>query len=549
MSFLLTPISLVLLGSLVGVINSNKIRFRRLTYFFVLIGIMLVYSLTYLLYYDLITWPLNFNGSEVAGSVWFFHTDITGVYKTNSVPSHSNITPWVVVPWFISLGWVLSYPFWLVIPYKLVKSKFYQKPSLSQYPHVVIVGAGFAGLAALHQFIDKKIRVTVIDKNNYYTFTPLLYQIASAELSPEQIVFPIRSVLKEYDNMDFVLGSITDVETNKNVVVLENNNEISYDYLILGMGTETNYFGVSGAETNSFALKNMNDAIMARNEILQCFEKASVEKNQDRKKELLTFVIVGGGPTGVEFTGALSELIFGPMMKDFPGLDPGEVNIILVEALSNLLTGFPQKLGLYAKKRLIRMGVEVWLGQMVKELADGQVTLSDGTIIKCGVIVWSGGARGPENVKSMPFQLNKNGQIRVQPTLQSLNTDNVFVVGDLAVLEQRESPLPLMAPVAKQQGKKAARNVLKLLEGKEPSTFHFLNKGSLATIGRNKAVAHFGPLKITGVIAWFLWVVVHIYFLVGYRNRLMVMGEWAWSYLFFERAFRLIMPTQVKPPN
>ena len=412
---------------------------------------------------------------------------------------------------------------------------------MSETPRVVIVGAGFGGLWAARALACAPVRVLLLDRNNYHTFLPLLYQVAAAELEPEAIAYPVRSILRRMPNTNFALAEVQAVDLASRCLETSAG-AISYDYLILAAGSTTHFFGTPGAEAHALPLKSMADAIAIRNRVLLSYEKASLESDPERRQQILTFVIVGGGPTGVEFASALAELVNGPLRRDFPFLSSSPGRVVLVEAMEALLPGFHPHLQDYAAKRLRRIGVEVLLGAPVTRIDESAVTLKDEMRIAAETIVWTAGVQGILPAARWGFPVVKSGRVAVLPTLQTPDHPEVYVVGDLAYLEQKSAPLPMVAPVAIQQGKWAAQNILRQVHGQQPLPFRYRDRGAMVTIGRNAAVAQLGSLKFTGFPAWVLWLTVHLFNLVGFRNRLVVMLNWAWDYFFFERIARLILP-------
>ena len=415
-------------------------------------------------------------------------------------------------------------------------------------PRIVIIGGGFGGLWAARTLSGCRADVILIDRNNYHTFLPLLYQVAAAELEPEDIAYPIRSFLRRHSNTSFVMTEVTGLNLDKKTLRCRDR-AINYDYLIVAVGSVTQFFGVPGAAENSFELKTLEHGVALRNHILSCFERAMYELDEDRRAQMLTFAIVGGGPTGVEFAGALSELINGPLRKDFPGLDFKNVRVIILEAGSSPLLAFPKALRDYALKHMMKMDIGVLLNTIVTRVMEHTVHLKDGRVIPTDTVVWTAGVSGDEAVKDWGLPTVRGGRVKVLPTLQVEGHPEVFIAGDIASLENGRRALPMVAPVATEQGKAAAANVLLMMSGKEALAFKYRDKGSMVTIGRNKAVAAIGKRNFTGFVAWVLWIIVHLLNLVGFRNRLMVLINWAWDYVFFERAIRLILPAKKTSPD
>ena len=417
-------------------------------------------------------------------------------------------------------------------------------------PRVVIVGAGFAGLQAAQTLAGARADVLILDRNNYHTFFPLLYQVAAAELEPEDIVYPVRSILRGKKYLRFLVEDVTGVDL-ENRLVRTGNHVFPYDYLILALGSRAHFFGVEGASKYAFELKTLEQAIAVRNHILFRFERALSETDPAKRKQLLTFAVIGGGPTGVEYIGALAELIRGPLSRDYPALDLQEVRLLLLEGADHLLPGLPAPLQAYALKRLKKMGVEVQLGAMVTRITPESLTLKDGTTIRLSTVIWTAGVHGAPPPEAAALPILANEQVKVLPTLQVPGHPEVYVVGDLARFQEEDQPLGMVATVAVQEGEMAARNILRQIGGHAPAEFHYLDLGSLAVIGRNAAVVHMLGRNFSGFLAWLLWLGVHIFRLIGFRNRLLVLIDWAWDYLFFERGVRLIVPIPQRhtPPH
>ncbi len=413
----------------------------------------------------------------------------------------------------------------------------------SKRPNIVIVGAGFGGLWAARALANSPTDVLLVDRNNYHTFMPLLYQVAAAELSPSQIINPVRSILRRQRNLRFSVAEVEAIKLEENTLRFKGG-ALAYDYLILAPGSTPYFFGTPGADEYAYTLRTLDDGVTLRNHVLSCFERAVDEPDQELRQRLLTFAIVGGGPTGVEFTGALYELIHGNLRKDFSGLDFRQVRVVLLEALDGLLPGMRKRLGRYALARLQTMGIEVKLNTPVGRVEKETVYLQNGEIIPTETVVWTAGHRGHPLAEASGLATDRRGQVAVEPTLQLPGHSNVYVVGDLAAFNMDGKPLPMVAPVAMQQGEAAAENILRQTRGEEPQPFRYRDSGMLAVIGRNAAVADFGRLSFTGFFAWLLWLVVHLIKLIGFRNRLQVLVNWAWSYFFFDKAARVIVPAE-----
>ena len=413
-------------------------------------------------------------------------------------------------------------------------------------PRVIIIGAGFAGLWAARSLAHSQTDVLVLDRNNYHTFFPLLYQVAAAELEPDEIVYPVRSLLRGQKNIRFLMNEVIEIDLAAKQVKTTDH-VFPYDFLVLAIGSTSDFFGVTGAAEHAFQLKTLEHAIALRNHILFCFERALCETDPVRRQQMLTFAIVGGGPTGVEFAGALAELIRGPLVKDYQALDPREMHVLLLEANDHLLTSFPECLGSYAEKRLQKLGVEIRLRATVIRIAPGFVEFTNGAKIPLETVIWTSGVRGESFDAELPTM--RNGQVKVLPTLQSPDYPEVYVIGDLAFIENDGHSLPMLAPVATQQGEAAACNIIRQVNGQEPMPFHYHNRGTMVTIGRNAAIAYVGGHAFAGFPAWILWLGIHLYGLIGFRNRLLVLINWAWDYFFFERAVGLIASSPVSRKN
>ncbi len=412
-------------------------------------------------------------------------------------------------------------------------------------PRIVIVGAGFGGLRAARELARASVAVTLVDQRNYHLFQPLLYQVATSMLSPESIAYPVRAILRGQRNLEFRLARVESVDFARRELATSAG-PIPYDRLVLAVGGRTNFFGLASVERHGFGLKDLDEAVNVRNQILRSFERALQEPSPERRRAQLTFVVVGGGPTGVESAGALSELVRLVLAKDFAALEIKDVRVILLEATHALLAALPEKLREEAAHRLWHKHVEVRFGAQVVEFDGERVTLKGGEVIPSRTLIWAAGARAAGLVDHLGLAQGVQGRVRIRDTLQVLGHDDVFAIGDASLLERAGAPLPMMAPVAMQQGRLVARNLLRSLEGAELEPFAYRNPGSLATIGRNAAVAHLGRFAFTGFLAWLLWLAVHIAQLIGFRNKLLVLIEWGWEYFTYERAVRLITADQVR---
>lgn len=410
-------------------------------------------------------------------------------------------------------------------------------------PNVVIVGGGFGGLQAARRLAGAPVHVTMLDRNNYHLFQPLLYQVATAGVSPTDVAYPMRSIFRKQKNFEFQLAEVSGLDLHNNSVTTDNG-QLRYDYLVLAVGGQTNYFGISSVETNGFGLKGLDEASRIRDHLLHMFERAALTTDTMARKALLTFVITGGGPTGVELAGAISELIRLVLSKDYPNQDFGQVQVLLLEAADRLLAAFPIGLGEQTVKALRKKGVEVRFEASVESFDGQMVRLKGGETIPTGTLIWAAGVRSSELLDSLGLAQATQRRVKVEPTLQVAGHPEVYVIGDAAFLgDEKGAPLPMLAPVAMQQGKHAAENILRELNRQPLTPFHYKDPGTMATIGRNQAVAWVGRLQLHGFIAWVTWLVVHIYQLIGFRNRILVLINWAWDYFFYDRAVRLISPT------
>jgi NADH:ubiquinone reductase (H+-translocating) len=419
-------------------------------------------------------------------------------------------------------------------------------------PRVVIVGVGFGGLNTARALAraGAAVDVTVVDRDNYHGFWPLLYQVATAGLGPDDIAHPIRGLFSDTPNVHVRLGTVEGVDFERRHVVLDNDDTLDYDDLVLAVGSSTSDFGIPGVDEHAFPLKTLPDAVRLRNHILATFERA------DARPELvdegaLTIVLAGGGPTGVELAGSLSELIGRNLAGDFRGLDVTRARVLLVEALDHLLGTFSPKSQEHATQALRAKGVEILLGAPIAKVTADHVTLSDGRVIATHTVVWTAGVRANPLADRLGLEQGKGGAIKVGPDLAVPGRPEVCVIGDMSAATDRHGqPYPQLAQVAIQGGKLVAHNIVRRHEGKPPRPFHYRNKGIMATIGRRAAVAEL-PLgiKLQGGLGWFSWLGVHLVFLIGFRNRAVVLVNWAWNYLTWDRASRVILDDGSKTPT
>jgi NADH dehydrogenase FAD-containing subunit len=414
--------------------------------------------------------------------------------------------------------------------------------SAGDRPRIVIVGAGFGGLVAARALRKVAAKVTVIDRRNYHLFQPLLYQVATAGLSPADIASPIRGILRDQANAEVLMARVTGVDRARREVLIEDNGRrIPYDYLIIAAGARHAYFGHDEWGEVAPGLKKIDDATAIRHRILVAFEKAESSHDPDERRRLLTFVIVGGGPTGVEMAGAIAELAKKTLAKDFRTIDPASARVILVEGGPRVLLAFPEKLSTKARRSLEKLGVEVLTNTPV-ELCDADGVVSAGTRIEARTILWAAGVQAAPVAKWLQADKDRAGRVKVNADLSVPGDPDIFVVGDNATIMQANGqPVPGVAPAAKQMGAYAARVIAGRIAGKPVSEpFRYRNYGNFATIGRHAAVADFGWLRLSGYPAWLLWGAAHIYFLIGFRNRLAVMLDWLWAYVTYQRGVRLI---------
>ena len=410
---------------------------------------------------------------------------------------------------------------------------------MTQRPHIVIVGAGFGGLRAARALKHADVRITVIDRRNYHLFQPLLYEVATAGLSPNDIAYPIRAVLRRQKNSRVFLAEVVAIDTKRRKVVLQDG-EVEYDYLSLATGAGHSYFGHPEWEAYAPGLKTIEDALEIRRRILLAFEMAERETDEERRRALLTFVIIGGGPTGVELAGAIAEIAYTVMVQDFRSIRPQDARIILVEAGTRILPFMPESLSLKAERALKRLGVEIVKNSPVTSVHQGMVMAGTQTI-QAGTVLWAAGVEPSPVARSLGVPLDDVGRVPVNPDLSIPGHPEVFVIGDLAAfVDETGKLLPGLAAVAVQQGRHVARNILRMCNGLPSEPFHYVDLGTMATIGRAAAVVNFNWVMLSGFVAWVIWIFVHILLLIGFRNRFVVLFDWAWSYLSFQRSARLI---------
>jgi NADH:ubiquinone reductase (H+-translocating) len=410
-------------------------------------------------------------------------------------------------------------------------------------PRVVILGAGFAGLTLARALRRAPVDVTLVDRNNYHLFTPLLYQVASALLSPGDIAQPVRKLVRPVRNCEFRLGTVTGLDLDGRRV-LTDHGEVPYDHLVVATGSVNSYFGNRSVELRSLGLKELPEAMSLRNRVLERLEEARWAASDEQRRALLTFAVIGGGPTGVEYAGALSELIRLVLRRDFRGFDVSEARVLLLEGSDRLLGAFHPSLGEAALRSLRRKHVEVELGAMVAEVLPDDIVLKDGRHLAAGSIVWTAGVRGSDIGRMLGVEPDRQGRVPVQPTLQLADRPEVLVIGDLAALDR----LPMLIPVAMQEARHAARVIGARMAGRRPEPFAYHDPGMMATIGRNSGVAEIGRLRLSGFLGWVLWLTVHLVNIVTFRARLVALLNWAYDYLFYDRPVRIIV-TAEQPPE
>jgi NADH:ubiquinone reductase (H+-translocating) len=405
-------------------------------------------------------------------------------------------------------------------------------------PHVLIAGGGFGGLAAARALDGAPVRVTLIDRHNYHLFQPLLYQVATAGLSPGDIASPIRWILRRQRNLQVLLATLQSVDVGRREALLDDG-RVPYDYLILATGSSHSYFGHDEWQALAPGLKTLDDALAMRRRMLLAFEMAERSDDPAERRRLLTFIIIGGGPTGVELAGALAEIAQHTLAHEYRSIEPGSARIIVIEAGPHILGMYPPDLRAAAERSLAKLGVELRKGMPVTAIRQGEVD-AGGETLRAGTVLWAAGVAASPVARSLGVPLDRVGRVEVLPDLSIPGRPGVFVVGDLAVYSQDGHPLPGVAQVAIQQGRQAARNILALARGKPTSVFAYHDYGNMATIGRAAAIADFGRIRLSGWIAWMAWLGLHVVKLIGFRNRLGVLLQWAWAYFTYQRSVRLI---------
>jgi NADH:ubiquinone reductase (H+-translocating) len=409
----------------------------------------------------------------------------------------------------------------------------------ASWPHVVIIGGGFGGLYAARGLAHAPVNVTVLDRTNHHLFQPLLYQVATASLSPGDITAPIRWVLRKQRNAVVLMEEVEGIDVARQRVLCDGGTAIAYDYLVLATGARHSYFRHPEWEALAPGLKSVEDGAELRRRFLLAFEQAELSDDPDEQRALLTFVIVGGGPTGVELAGAMPDIARKAMHRDFRRIDTRTTRVILVEAGPRVLPTFPGQLSGHALDDLRALGVEVRVGAPVTEISDRHVLIGDERV-ETRTVFWAAGNAASPLARSLGAPLDPTGRVMVEPDLSVPGLPNVYAIGDVAHMLSRGAPVPAVAPAAMQAGRYAAANIVRSLEGAEPRPFRYVNKGNLATIGRHRAVADFGRIRAAGRPAWWLWLGIHIMYLIGFRNRISVLVEWAYAYFTYQRGVRLI---------
>jgi NADH:ubiquinone reductase (H+-translocating) len=408
-------------------------------------------------------------------------------------------------------------------------------------PHVVIVGAGFGGLEAARGLARAPVRITLIDRRNHYLFQPLLYQVATAALSPADIAYPIRSILRRQKNADVVLAEVVGIDPNRREAALRDGSKLSWDILVVASGARHAYFGHETWESKAPGLKSLEDALEIRRRILLAFEEADREPSAERRRKLLTFAIVGGGPTGVELAGAIAEIADKVVVDDFRHIDPREARVVLIEAGPRILPSYSPRSSQNAADELRALRVDVLTGEPVTAVDDDGVLVGGHNRIGAGTVLWAAGVEASRVGSFLGVPLDRHGRVVVEPDLTIPGRPEIFVIGDLALFtHQGGKPLPGVSPVAMQQGRYVARAIRERLAGRTARPFHYLDKGSMAVVGRSAAIAELLGLKLKGFPAWLAWSLLHIFYLIGFRNRFVVMFEWAWAYVSYQRGARLI---------
>ena len=407
-------------------------------------------------------------------------------------------------------------------------------------PRVVIAGAGFGGITCARSLRNVPVDVLLIDRNNYHLFTPLLYQVASALLDPGEVARPVRALIRPLANAEFRQARVTGADFDRRTLKTDRG-PIPYDYLVLATGSQSDYFGNPSLAQHAFGLKDLDEGLALRNRILSQFEASRWVTDPEKRRMMLTFAVVGAGPTGVEMAGALSELIRLVLRKDYRDLDLGEVRVLLLEATGAPLGTFEPNLREAARRSLAKKHVELMLDAKVESVTDASIKLAGGEAIAAGTIIWTAGVRASELGQALGLQLGRQARVKVEPTLQLTGHPVVFVIGDLAGATDRGAPLPMLIPVAMQEGRHVAATIAELVRNGGAKAFRYKDPGIMATIGRNSAVAELGAVHLSGFLGWLMWLAVHLVNVISFRSRILVLVNWAWDYLFYDRPIRLIV--------
>jgi NADH dehydrogenase len=409
-------------------------------------------------------------------------------------------------------------------------------------PRVVIIGGGFGGLQCARRLRGEKVDVLLIDRQNYHLFTPLLYQVASCLLNPSEVAIPLRKIFRGARNIRFRRGDVVEVDLVDRKVHLADGVVVEYDHVVISTGSETNYHGNKPLEKIALGLKDLGEALQLRNHVLECLERAAVSTDPETRRRLLTFCIVGGGPTGVEYAGALSELVRLVLPNEYPEISPSEVRIVVLEGGERLLPMFGARLGHYAHRELERKGVEVHTHTFIASADDMGAVTRSGNEIATETIVWTAGVLAADVPLEPNIAHNRSGRYVVDDHLRIVGAQGAYAIGDVAAgFTKRGKELAMLAPPAMQEGRYVAREILKAQDHATSSRFRYFDKGTMATIGRTSGVVQIGPLRLTGFVAWLTWLVVHVYYLIGFQNRLRVLMRWAWYYIRLDRPVRAIL--------
>jgi NADH:ubiquinone reductase (H+-translocating) len=407
-------------------------------------------------------------------------------------------------------------------------------------PRVVIAGAGFGGITCARALRNVPVDVLLVDRNNYHLFTPLLYQVASALLDPGEIARPVRELIRPISNVEFRQAEVTGADLDRRTLMTDRG-PIPYDYLVLATGSQSDFFGNASLARHAFGLKDLDEGLALRNRILSQFEASRWVTDAEKRRTMLTFAVVGAGPTGVELAGSLSELIRLVLRKDYRDLDLDEVRVVLLEAATAPLGTFEPNLREAARRSLEKKHVEVMLNAKVESVTDESIRLAGGEEIAAGTIIWTAGVRASELGQALGVQLGRQARVKVEPTLQLTGHPVVFVIGDLAGATDRGAPLPMLIPVAMQEGRHVAATISELVRNGGAKAFRYKDPGIMATIGRNSAVAQLGAVHLSGFLGWLMWLAVHLVNVISFRSRILVLVNWAWDYLFYDRPIRLIV--------